>query len=141
MEMMTCRDGWVRMRLMLGSSSRFEAASSKNSIASPNTEMLLVLCGFADAVPVGWFDAAVVMCLSSALSHIETEIDDVAFLHYVLAALAAQPASFLHGGEAAQPLQVVERCDLRADKAALDVAMDLASGLGRLRPLRDRPGA
>ena len=74
-------------------------------------------------------------------SDVEAEEDDVAVLHHVLLALAAHEALFLGGGHRAAGHQVVERDDLRADEAALKVAVDFAGGLRRFRTLRDRPCA
>ena len=72
---------------------------------------------------------------------IEPEQDDVPILHHVVLSFGADQALLLCRGHAAARHQVVKRNNLRADKAALKVAVDLAGRLGRLRALLDGPGA
>ena len=74
-------------------------------------------------------------------SDVEAEERHVAVVHDIVLALGADEAFLLGDGHAAAGFQVVERDDLSADKAALEVRVDLAGGLRRLRAARDRPGA
>ena len=73
--------------------------------------------------------------------HVEQEVDDVAVLHHVLLAFAADLALGLGGGHGANGLQILEGDDLGPDEAALEVGVDLASGLGSLGAPLDGPGA
>ena len=74
-------------------------------------------------------------------SDVEAEERHVAVVHDIVLALGADEAFLLGDGHAAAGFQVVERDDLSADEAALEVRVDLAGGLRRLRAARDRPGA
>ena len=74
-------------------------------------------------------------------SDVEAEERHVAVVHDIVLALRADEALLLSGGHAAAGFQVVERNDLGADEAALEVRVDLTSGLRRLRAACDRPGA
>src|ERR1043166_7899613 len=67
------------------------------------------------------------------------EVHDVAVLHDVLLALAAQLAGGLDRGFAAELLEVSDRVDLGADEFSLEVAVDDAGSLGGERALADRP--
>ena len=72
---------------------------------------------------------------------VEAKVDDVAFLHDVFSTLRTKKAGFADGLQSLQPDEVVVRRDLRADEAALDVAMNGPGGLRRFGPARDRPRA
>ena len=73
--------------------------------------------------------------------HIKPEQHNVAVLHNVLLALGADKALFLGGGHRAAGHQVVERDDLRADEAALKVAVNLAGSLRCFGAAGDGPCA
>src|SRR5690349_20536143 len=60
--------------------------------------------------------------------HVEQDIDHVAILDDVLLALSPQQSVLLRLRFGAARHQVFELDDFRADKAALQVAMDLARG-------------
>src|SRR5689334_17279746 len=66
---------------------------------------------------------------------------DVAVLHHVVLALETQLPGLSALGFAAEPDEVVEGDDFRADEPALDVAVDAPGGLARGRPATDRPRA
>ena len=65
------------------------------------------------------------------LLYIEQEIDDVAVLHHIFLAFAADLALCLGVGHGAEALQVFKGDDLGADEATLKVGVDLASCLSR----------
>ena len=73
--------------------------------------------------------------------HVEQEIHDVAVVHDILLALAAQQALCLRIGQRAAGLEIVEGDDLGADEAALKVGMDLAGGLRELQERADGAAA
>ena len=73
-------------------------------------------------------------CGGDNFLHIKQEVDDVAILHDVFLALAADLALSLGGCHGAQCLQIVKGDDFRADEAPLKVGVDLARGLGALVP-------
>jgi hypothetical protein len=75
-----------------------------------------------------------------AALHIEEEVADIAVLDDVILALGQHLAA-LFGGMLGTGLdEIVELNDLHPDKAALDVAMDLAARHRGGRAFADRPG-
>ena len=74
------------------------------------------------------------------VSDIEAEEGDIAILHHVVAPFEPHLSSFPSRGIGSRRHQVVVGDDLRLDKPTLDIAMDHAGGLGRLRALANRPG-
>ena len=71
--------------------------------------------------------------------YIEQEVDDVAVLHDIFLAFAADQALGLGGGHGAASLHVLKGDDFSPDEAALKVGVDLAGSLGRLSALLDGP--
>src|SRR5256885_7438756 len=78
---------------------------------------------------------------ASAVSNIEPEVHDVAFLHQVFLALQAQLAGVARTGLAPAGEVVREGDDFGADEATLEVGMDYPRRLRRRRPDAHRPGA
>src|SRR5687767_6924801 len=74
-------------------------------------------------------------------SHVEAEEQDVAVLDHVLLALGAHQPLLAGGLHRAGLHEVVPRHRLRADEAALEVGVDDARRLRRLRADRDLPRA
>ena len=74
-----------------------------------------------------------------AILHIKQEVDDVAVLHDVFLAFGAEQALCLGGGHVAAGLQILKGHSFCADKAALDVRVDLAGSSGSLGALGDGP--
>src|ERR1700732_3154615 len=73
-------------------------------------------------------------------SDIEPEERDLAILHDVVASFEPHLATLPSGGIGARRDEVIVGHDLRFDESTLDVAVDDARGLGRLRALAHRPG-
>ena len=73
--------------------------------------------------------------------HVEAEVDHVAVLHGVVAALEAHLARGARPGHALRGDQFGLGHDLGADEAALDVAVDQAGGFVGRVAARQRPGA
>ena len=71
---------------------------------------------------------------------VEQEVDDVAVLHDVVLALAADQTLCLGGSHGAAGLHILKGNDLGADEPPLKVGVDLAGGLGGLGALFDGPG-
>ena len=67
--------------------------------------------------------------------NVEQEVDDVAVLHDVVLALAADQALCLGGSHGAAGLHILKGNDLGADETPLEIGVDLAGGLGALVPL------
>lgn len=74
-------------------------------------------------------------------SDIEEEFDDVAVLDDVFLALQAYLARFARSRVVASRREIVVAHNLRADEAAFEIRVDLASRLWRLCAAADRPGA
>src|SRR5580658_9165868 len=127
------------MRRMPPSSSSRSAASLKYAIASPKTETSRTE-GPVSRRAVVMRHPFPILPPEPLDSYVESEVHDVAHLHYVLPALAADApgrAQRLHG----LVLHVIlVRDDLGPDEAPLDIAVNRAGRLGRLRPLANRPG-
>ena len=80
------------------------------------------------------------MTIASSL-HIEQEFDHVPVLHHVFLAFGVLQALGLDGGVVeAVGLQVGVVDDAGPDEPALEIAVDLAGGLGGLGALADGPG-
>ena len=73
-------------------------------------------------------------------SNVELEVHDVAVLHHVLLAFLAELAGITAALLAAQRDVILERRRLGLDEAALEVGVDDAGGLRRLRADGDGPG-
>src|SRR5687767_15777773 len=78
---------------------------------------------------------------SNFISHVEAEVDDVAVAHHVVLAFQPQLARLLRAQLALAGDEIVERGDLGADEAALEVGMDDAGRLGRGGAGAHRPRA
>ena len=72
-------------------------------------------------------------------SDVETEQRNVAILHDVVFAFAANQTLLLACGHGAQLLQRFKGHDLRTDKALFKVGVDLAGSLRRFGTFLDRP--
>ena len=77
-----------------------------------------------------------VVCIKIQQLNIETEQNNIAVLHHILLALAAEQPFLLGGVDAAAGDHVLIGDDLRPDEAPLDIGVDLARRLRALVPLR-----
>src|SRR2546428_7412484 len=73
-------------------------------------------------------------------SDFESEERDIAILHHIVAAFEPHLTAFPSGGVGPRGDEVIVGDDLGLDEPTLDVAVDDARGLRRLRALANRPG-
>lgn len=57
--------------------------------------------------------------------NVETELHYISVLHYIIFSFASDQAFFLAGGHGAVCYKIMERYDLRSDKAALKITVYL----------------
>ena len=77
----------------------------------------------------------------AAALDVETDVDDVAVLHDVIAAFQTQGAAFTGFGPGAGGEEVVEGDDLGTDEAAGDVGVNRAGGVEGRTACAQGPGA
>src|SRR5215211_6553401 len=76
-----------------------------------------------------------------ALCRCESELSDVPVGHDVILAFQPHSASCAGNLHRSRRDKIIERDDLSPDEASLEVAVDNTGGLGRGRPLANRPGS
>src|SRR6266540_4680349 len=79
--------------------------------------------------------------LSSARSCGVAEVDDIAVQHHVILPFQAQVAVFAARRQRSAREKVLVPDDFRTDEPALNVCMDFAAGILRVRAARNGPGA
>ena len=73
--------------------------------------------------------------------YVEAEQDDIAILHHIFFAFAADKAFFFGGRHRATGHQVVKGNYFRTDKSTLKIGVDLTGSLRRLGAFGNRPGS
>src|SRR5208337_701058 len=127
-------------RLLAAATSRrhFSPIGNTDKACQPNLSLAQILVG---ACPPDWRSPATLPESRRAPSVREAEMQDVAVGDDVVLALETEPAGLARPRFAAAGDVILVSDGFHPDEPLLEVRMDDARRLGRLRPLLDRPGA